>query len=256
MVSCKLRDGTTVLDKLHQRGSLKLLFPRTPGTALTGIMLNTAGGLTGGDHFEFNATAGPGCHMILTTQAAERAYRAQPNETARLRTRLTVGPQARLDWLPQETLLYDHASLNRALDIDLAADARLLMVEPVVFGRVAMGEVLTHIDFYDRIDLRRDGQLLFADRTRLTGAAHAQLAGAAIGAGCGAMASILLVAADADRFLTPARALMPETGGVSLIRDGVLFARILAADGFALRQTLVPLIELLGATPVPRTWMI
>jgi urease accessory protein len=194
--------------------------------------------------------------MVMTTQAAERAYRAQPGETGQLNNRLSVGPQARLDWLPQETLLYDHAALHRSLTIDLADDARLLAVEPVIFGRAEMGETVRHLDFRDRIDLRRAGQMLFADRTRVKGNAAAQMRGSAIGAGCGAMASVLLAAPDAERFLPPARAMMPVTGGVSLIRDGLLFARLLAVDGFTLRKTLVPLIELLGTAPLPRTWMI
>ncbi|MFT7594309.1 MAG: urease accessory protein [Paracoccaceae bacterium] len=255
-MSCKLRDGHSVLDHLHQQGSMKLLFPRTPQNSLTGVTLNTAGGITGGDRFDVAAKVGAGCHMVLTTQAAERAYRAQPGEIGRLTNRVTVGAQARLDWLPQETLLYDHAALHRSLEIDLAPDARLLAVEPVIFGRAEMGEVVQHLDFRDRIDLRRAGQVLFADRTLMHGDAATQMRHAATGAGCGAMASVLLAADDAERFLTPARALMPATGGVSLIRDGLLFARLLAVDGFILRKTLVPLIELLGTAPMPRTWMI
>lgn len=255
-VSCKLRDGQTVLRRLRQQGSMKLLFPRTAQNSLTGVTLNTAGGITGGDRFDLTVDVGVGCHMVVTTQAAERAYRAQPHEVGRLRNHLSVGPQARLDWLPQETLLYDHSALHRALDIDLTADSRLLAVEPVIFGRAKMGEVLTHLNFRDQITLRRAGQVIFADRTLLHGDAGTQMRQTAIGAGCGAMASVLLAADDAERFLAPARALMPATGGVSLIRDGLLFARLLAPDGFILRKTLVPLIELLGTAPMPRTWMI
>ena len=256
LVSSKLRDGRTVLDRLRQQGSMKLLFPRSTDAALTGVMVNTAGGITGGDRFETTASVGAGCHMILTTQAAERAYRAQPGEVARVTNQITVGAQARMDWLPQETMLYQRSALRRSLRVDLAADARFLMVEPVIFGRAEMGEVLTHIAFHDQIDLRRADELLFADRTLLTGDAATRLQRNAIGAGCGAMASVLLVAPDAARYLAPARALMPANGGVSLIRDGVLFARLLAADGYTLRKTLVPLIEQLGATSIPRTWMI
>lgn len=235
---------------------MKLLFPRATNASLFGVIINTAGGVTGGDRFDMSAGVAPGCRMSLTTQAAERAYRAQPGEIAHITNRLSVGPQARIDWLPQEMLIYDRSALNRSLRVEMAADARLLMVEPVIFGRAEMGEVLTHIDLHDRVDVWRDGQLVFADRTRLTGDASAQLRNLTIGAGCGAMATILLVAADADRFLDPVRALMPPTGGTSLIRDGVLFTRLMASDGYTLRQTLVPLIELLSAAPVPKTWMI
>lgn len=255
-LSCKLHGRQTVLDKLHQKGSLKLLFPRTTGAALTGVVLNTAGGITGGDHFELSASTAPGCHLVMTTQAAERAYRAQPGETGTLQTRLTIGNGGRIDWLPQETLLYENASLQRRLRVDMTRDSTFLMVEPVVFGRMAMGETLRQLVFRDRVDVRRDGETLFADRTILNGDAVATLAGSATGAGCGAMVSVMFAAPNAEHFLAPARALMPPQGGVSLIRDGLLFARILAEDGFALRQTLVPLIELISAAPLPRTWMI
>lgn len=255
-VSTKLRDGHTVLDKLHQQGSMRLLFPRTHGTALNAVMLNTGGGITGGDQFTISASAGPDCHLAMTTQAAERAYRAQPGEVGHVETHLSVKPGARMDWLPQETLLFDGSALNRRLRVDLASDSRLLAVEPVIFGRAEMGEVLRDMSFHDRIDLTRDGVLVFADRTRLTGDCVTQLAGRATGGACGAMASVIYAAADAEQFLNKARALMPDTGGVSLIRDGLLFARLLAQDGFILRQTLLPLIDLLSTSPLPRTWMI
>lgn len=245
-----------MLDRLRQQGSSKILFPGMPSAALTGIMLNTAGGITGGDEFEMSARASADCHMILTTQAAERAYRAQPGQRAQVTNRLWVDAGARMDWLPQETLIYDRSALRRSLDVDVAGDATLLAVEPVVFGRREMGEVLNDVTFHDRIDVRRDNQPVFADRTRLDGNAAQILGNAALGSACGAMASVLLVCTHAERFLAPARSLMPPTGGVSLIRDGVLFARILAQDGYALRQSLVPLIELLGAGPVPRTWIL
>ena len=234
---------------------MRLLFPRSHGRALNAVMLNTGGGVTGGDRFNISATAGPGCHLAMTTQAAERAYRAQPGEIGRIETQLTVEAGGRMDWLPQETLLFEGSALKRRLQIDLSLDGQLLAVEPVIFGRTEMGEVLHDLSFQDRIDISRDGMLIFADRTRLTGDAVALLAGRATGGACGAMASVIYAAADAEQFLDKARAMMPETGGVSLIRDGLLFARLLSQDGFTLRQTLLPLIDLLSTSPLPRTWM-
>lgn len=235
---------------------MKVLFPRTGGCGMTGVLLNTAGGITGGDQFDVEVAARQNCHLILTTQAAERAYRAQPGETGQMRTQLTLQDNARLDWLPQETLLYDMSALDRSLSIDMSGSARFLMCEPVVFGRTAMGEAVQSGTFRDRVHLIKDGRLYFADRTRLDGAVDATLAGAAIANGCRAMASVLLAAEDAERFLEPARQMMPDTCGVSLIRPGLLFARLLARDSFELRQTLQPLINMLSGDHLPRTWMI
>jgi len=206
------------------------------------------------NYVELNA--GADTHLTVTTQAAERAYRAQPGEIGRVRNRLVVEPGAALDWLPQETILFDGAALDRRLSADLQGDARLLLVEPVVFGRHAMGEVLRSGRFADRIDIRRDGALVFADRTALSGDIAAHLERPAVAGGAGAMATVLLACPEADRRLDAARETLPATGGASLIREGLLFARLLAPDGFTLRKHLLPLIASLSITPLPRTWTI
>lgn len=255
-LSSKARGGRSVIDGLRQQGSMKALFPRPRGAALDAVLLNTGGGITGGDRFDIAASAGAGTHLTVTTQAAERAYRAQPGEIGRVRNRLVVEPGAALDWLPQETILFDGAALDRRLSADLQGDARLLLVEPVVFGRHAMGEVLRSGRFADRIDIRRDGALVFADRTALTGDIAAHLERPAVAAGAGAMATVLLACPEADRRLDAARETLPSAGGASLIREGLLFARLLAPDGFTLRKHLLPLIASLSITPLPRTWTI
>ncbi|MGV6849504.1 MAG: urease accessory protein UreD [Marinibacterium sp.] len=255
-VSAKRRDGRSALDRLHQAGSMKALFPRASGPALNTVLLNTAGGITGGDRFDIRATAGPHTHAILTTQAAERGYRAQPGEVGQVRTHLTVTAGARLDWLPQETILFDGSAIDRRLAVDMDDTGRLLIVEPLIFGRAAMGERLAQAQFSDRIDIRRDGHALFADRTKLDGAVSDHLRGPAIAGGAGAMATVFYAGPDADRFLAPARDALPAMGGASLIRDGLLVARLLAADGFALRTHLIPLIGALTPANLPRTWTI
>jgi len=255
LVECARRGDASVLRDLHQSGSSKLLFPRSAGPAMTAVMLNTAGGITGGDRFTVSATCRAEAHLVMTTQAAERAYRAQPGERGRLDNRLVVEHGARLDWLPQETILFEGADLSRRLNVTLQGTARLLVVEPLVFGRAAMGEVLRDARFSDRVDISRDDDLVFADRTRMHGDICQMLSRTGTGGGCGAMANVIFAAPDAARFLDPARALMPDTGGVSLIRDALLFARLLAQDSFDLRKVLLPLIALLSPTPLPRTWM-
>jgi len=243
------------LRDLFQSGSLKILFPSTAGrNDLLGVCINTAGGMTGGDRFDIAAEAATGSRLTLTTQAAERIYRSQDGEPGRLSSRITVGPGARLDWMPQETILFDRSCLRRKLDIRLADDASFLMVEPLVFGRATMGERLRHIDFRDDIRLTRGGSLIFADAIRLTGDASDLLGHAAVAKGAGAVVSLLYSAPDADLFLPLLRDLMPPGGGVSLIRPGVLFARLLAKDSYLLRQTLIPMMTLLHGGPLPKTW--
>lgn len=253
----KHRDTETHVASLVQRGSLKLLFPHGDRSAMTAVLLNTAGGVTGGDRFQTKIHAGETCRLVMTTQAAERAYRAQPDETGSIRTELSMNHGARLDWLPQETILFQGASLRRSLRLSVAEGASGLIVEPVIFGRKAMGEVVTDLSFHDRIDIEQGGKLLYSDRTRIDGNAARTLSGRATGQGAGAMATLVYVGPDADLRFGRARDALPAQAGVSMPRDGLICTRLLAEDGFALRQKLIPLISVFRDTPdLPRTWMI
>lgn len=252
----------TVLERLHQAGSSKLLLPRDQAPDRTAVLLNTAGGVTGGDRFRTEATAAEGASLTLATQTAERAYRAQPDEIGQIHTKLVAAPGATIHWLPQETILFDHAALSRRLDVDLAADASLLAVEPVILGRAAMGETVRTARFSDQWRVRRAGRLVYADALRLHGDPEALTGGAATLGGQRAFASILYVGHDADTRLTTLRATLratlaaplAATGGASLIREGVLAARLTAPDGLSLRRALIPALELLRGHPLPTVW--
>ncbi|QIZ82518.1 urease accessory protein UreD [Thalassovita gelatinovora] len=258
MVFSKLRNTGSAIADLRTSGCMKMLFPRSDGQELTGIMLNTAGGVTGGDRLAIQAGAKAGSHLRLSTQAAERIYRAQPGEVGRIETRLSAEDGARLDWLPQETILFDRAALDRRLTVDLSATARLLLVEPLIFGRAAMGEAVNDAQLTDRIRVTRDDALIFADTMRLQGNLQAHMTRSAIGAGAGAMATVLLATTvdEADHLLPHIRALLPTTAGASVIRPGLLYLRLLAPDGFELRKTLLPVLTCLNGANLPRTWMI
>ena len=255
-LSVKPRDGGQGLDDLRMSGSLKLVFPRPTGAAFDAVLVNTAGGVTGGDRFGTEARAQAGTRLALTTQAAERAYRAAGAEPGRISTRLAVDAGALLAWLPQETILYDGANLDRRLVADLAGDARLLLVEPVIFGRALMGEELRNTRFCDRVEIRRDGALAWLDATRLDGDIAARLDRPGVAGGARAAALIVYAGPDAAPMRDRLRALLPETAGASLVGDGLLVARVVAADGYVLRQTLVPALKLLNDTEIPRPWML
>lgn len=181
-VRSKLADARSVIGDLHQAGSLKVVFPRVAGSALQAVTVNTAGGITGGDVFDAQFEASAGTELTVTTQAAERAYAAK-GETGRLTSALKIGAGARLNWLPQETILFEASQFHRAMDVDLAVGARLLFVEPLVFGRAAGGETLRDIGFRDRISVRRGGAPLFEDAMILSGDVTAHMARTAGGAG-------------------------------------------------------------------------
>jgi len=252
-LSSKRVRGRSVLEGLRQSGAFKLLFPRSSGH-LQAIMINTAGGVTGGDRFALEAEVGAGTQLSLTTQAAERAYRAQPGEIGQIRSRARVKDAACLHWLPQELILYDGCSIQRSLRIDMAATARLLMVEPIVFGRTAMGEALTQGHFRDRIEVNRTGQPIYRDALHLSGDIAAKLARSAVAGGAVAMASLLYVAPDAPAHLDRVRAYLGEWGAASLLRADVLVLRLVASDSHVLRLHLLPVLDLLSQSNLPASW--
>ena len=252
-VSSKQVNEGSGIDGLRQSGALKLLFPRSRET-LHATLINTAGGVTGGDRFEVNACAGRQSQLTMTTQAAERAYGAQMGQTGVINTTLTADAGSRLFWLPQETILYKDAAIARRLHVDLAAGAEFLMVEPVLFGRRAMGEDVTTLAFRDRIDIRRDGQPIYRDGVDLHGDVAAQLDQPAIGAGARAMASLVWVSRDAPGRLDALRRIIGTTGGASLLQKDVLVMRLLARDGYILRRALIPVLDLITDDTLPQSW--
>ena len=239
-----------------QSGSSKLLFPHAISDALQAVWLNTAGGITGGDAFTLDVDVAAQAKATVTTQVAERVYRAVPGAPGRVRTRLRAGTGAVLHWLPQETILFDRSALDRTLSVDLARQATFLGVETLIFGRAAMGERIRDLHLRDRIDLRMDGALVYADRLRLDGDAEAQLAGAHVADGAGAVATLILAAPGASGRLDLIRQSLPDTAGASALTDDLVVARLLATDGFEMRRTLVPLLTALADAALPRPWMI
>jgi urease accessory protein len=253
-IAVKAEDGATRLARLYQDGCAKIRLPTDHAArGLEAVLINTSGGLTGGDRMSWRVEAEAGARLTLTTQACEKIYRARDGR-AEVAVSLNAAPGARIDWLPQETILFDGAALSRTLEADLAEGARLLAVEAVVLGRTAMGETVRRGTLRDRWRIRREGKLVFADDLRFEGPVAEVTALAPTLAGGKAFASLLMVADDAERFLAPVRAAIGQTGGASAF-DGKLFARIVAADGLSLRRALLPAIaSLRDGEPCPRVW--
>lgn len=250
-LAVRAEGGRTRLRHLYQEGSAKLRLPRARGASLEAVMINSAGGMTGGDRFSWGVEVGAGAHAVLTTQACERVYRASA-DVARVEARLTLEAGARLDWLPQETILFDGSALSREITADLAPGARLLLAEAVILGRHAMGEAFARGRFHDRWRIRRDGRLIFADDLKLDGDIAHLTAQPALLAGAGAFATLLLIDPDPATRLEAVRTAIGPLGGASAF-DGKLVARIAAPDGLSLRRALIPALAALGAAP-PAVW--
>ena len=256
-VTLRRRGEETVLEGLRQEGCLKARFPRggTPGWR-DAVVLNASGGIAAGDRLRLRFVVRAGGQASIAAQAAERFYRAAPGDgPASVRTALALEDGARAEWLPQETILFDGASLERALEVNMAADARFLGVESLVFGRAAMGESVRRLRLRDAIRVRRGGRLLLADMVRMGGDIAAALRRPAVADGARAVATIVYVAPDAGEMVAPMRdALAGGQAGASAW-DGMLVARLLAADGAALRAAVIAALAVLrGTRNLPRVW--
>lgn len=241
---------------VHEAGSLRVRFPNVAtGAGLEAVIVNTAGGMTGGDRFELDVAVGDGARLIVTTAAAEKIYRSLGPDTS-VCVKLKVGAGGALAWLPQETILFDRMRLRRTIDADLAHHAQLIVAEALVFGRSAMGETVARGHLFDRWRIRVDGALVFAESLRLDGAIAENLAQRAAAAGGAAIASVLKIpAGEAD--LAAVRATEGDFAGevgVSAF-NGLALARLVAADGAALRRDLLGVLTAFGAAPLPRLWL-
>nr|WP_294531137.1 urease accessory protein UreD [uncultured Rhodopila sp.] len=254
----KRHEDQTVLDDLRQAGCLKARFPRRVVSGWMDVVtLNTGGGVAAGDRLDVAVSAAAGCQVTVSAQAAERFYRALDRDAPSwVRTTLSIGAGAAMEWLPQETILFDNSALDRRLEIAMAPDGRFLGVETLVFGRAAMGETVRQARFRDLIQVRRGGALLLHDTIRLDGAVADFLARAAIGNGARALATLVYVAPDADRLLDPLRQALGTGEAGASAWNGMLVARILGQDSACVRRTVVSALEVLRESrPLPRVWL-
>lgn len=251
-LSFRRAGGWTRLVGLHQSGSAKaFVHPTAEGPEV--VFLNTSGGMTGGDRLAFGLTLEAGCRVTATTQTAERAYRSADG-TALVAVDHVLETGAHLDWLPQETILFDHSALQRTTTIRLGKGASCLLLEAIVLGRAAMGETVRGLRLTDRRWVLRGDVPVLVEPLRLTDAAL--VAGAGVLQGARALASLALVAQRAEAALGPVRAVLDEPGvsaGASAF-DGKLTVRLMAADGWPMRRQILRLLAVLREGPLPRVW--
>ena len=256
-------DGVTRLDDLYQRAPCRVLFPRSAaGEPPQAVLLTTTGGLTGGDRVPVRFAVGSGARATLSTQAAEKIYRALPDEApARVDVAITVDDAAWAEWLAQETILFDGARLHRRVEADVAPGGRLLAIESAVFGRSAMGETMRRGLLHDAWRIRRGGRLVWADGQRFAETDLAPTPPAFGLDGARALATLIYVGDDAAAMRDRVRPLIADAGcdGAATCIDGVLVTRLMGAEppvrravmalGAALRAAAAGLMP-----ELPRVW--
>ncbi len=262
------RAGETVIRGLYQGSPCRVLFPRPEiGEVVTAVVATTAGGLTGGDRTELNVVGTSGSRALVTTQAAEKIYRAVAVNCTVTMT-VTAAEDTWLEWLPQETILFDGARLRRRAEVDVAADGRFLACDMLVFGRRARGERFARGFLHDSWRVRRDGHLLWADDLRLDGDICTKIDHPVGFAGAGAYATIVYVGMDGADWVEPIRARIAEAcypatvrAAASLVK-GVLVVRLFGIEVRMLRGEVMRLCVFLRTqiaglpARMPRVWTI
>lgn len=234
-------DGGTRLADLYQRAPLRVLFPRpTDDGVPTAVVVTISGGLVGGDRLDLDVVADHGARVLVTAQAAEKVYRSLGAD-CRIEVRLTVAAGGWLEWLPQETILFEGARLRRRTVLDVAPTARVLAGEMLVFGRTASGEVVRRGLVRDVWEVRRGGRPVWMDSLHMAGDLATPLASPACFDGFAATATMLYAGDDGRARLDEVRDLIrahecEEVRAAATVVGGVLVVRWLGRDGASLRK--------------------
>lgn len=252
------RNGATVLSRSYQAGCLRVRLPRAEqrGEPPCAVLINTSGGVAEGDRLEQRIAWGQDTIATVTTQAAEKIYRALAHGCT-ITTRIEVSRGAQAEWLPQETILFDAARLRREARIVLADDVTFLGVEAIVLGRKAMGETIRSGALRDTLRIWRNDRLIYAEALTLDGDVAGLMDRAAIGNGAAAMGVIVHASGHAAELLPLVREALGAARGVAAASawNGLLATRLLAPDGETLRHDIaLALTALRAGRPLPRVW--
>jgi urease accessory protein len=238
------------------------MFPRTnPGELPEAVLINTAGGIAGGDRLECAVRVLESASLAVTSQTPERVYRAL-SEPAQVTTRLEARDAARLAWLPQETIVFDRARLRRRTEVELSAEAELLALEWFVLGRAAHGETVVDGEITDSWRVRRDDRLVWADTFRATGETFPHLRRRALLSKYRAVATLIYSGPDLDGRLELIRDLVAslECAGGATSVGGLIIVRLAAAVASELRLAVRGFLEGFGRERgpaplrVPKMW--
>jgi urease accessory protein len=254
-------NGTRIED-VFERSPIRIMFPRTGHCRVEeAVIINTGGGVAGGDRLECSVTALPGASIAVTSQAAEKVYRAL-DDPARVATRLKARESARLAWLPQETIVFNGARLQRTTEIELFSGAELLALEWLVLGRAAHGEVVVSGGVLDGWRVKKDGRLIWADSFRISDQIFVHLNRKALLSNFNSIATLVYFGPDLDRRLELLQEILSSLAcecAVTLV-SGLIVARFAAKQSsdlkLALRSFLQQFQPELSSGPfrVPKMW--
>jgi urease accessory protein len=253
--------GTRIAE-VYQKFPIGLMFPRVGGDLVKeAVIVNSSGGIAGGDRLEVEVVALKNASVVVTTQAAEKIYRAL-DRPARVATKLKACGTAKLAWLPQETIVFNQARIRRQTEIDLCSGAELIALEWMVLGRTACGEKVASGHISDSWRIKKDGRLIWADGFRVSDEVFAQLHRKALLCDWKAVGTLIYFGPSLDARLRVLRdiAASLDCCCAATIVGAIIVVRVAAAAGSDLRRGLRSLLDQfsreLGPGPfgIPKMW--
>ena len=245
------------LKRFYQSGSAKIFIPKTYAKTTEAVLVNTAGGLTGGDIFGAKLRADGDTHLTVSTQTAERVYCALGPQAAKITIDIDLGGKASLHWLPQETILFDGAGFSRHLKVEMDDAASFLASEMMVFGRTAMHETVRQGNISDQWRISRGGRLIHAEALRLDGHIDEKLLQPASADGGVCVATTLYVSRDAEAKADAVRSFFKNHDDMRTAVsawDGKLVIRSVCGNTARLKKLMAQFIEQFRNIANPRVW--
>src|SRR5262245_6254153 len=256
-------DRGTRIENIFEQSPIRIMFPRTKHSAVReAVLINTAGGIAGGDRLEYSVAALSNASIAVTSQAAEKVYRSL-NEPARIATSLKTLESAKLAWLPQETIVFNWARLHRTTETELFSGAELLALEWLVLGRAAHGEAIVGGEISDSWRVKKDGRLIWADSFRITDEVFPHLNNKALLSNYTAIATLIYFGPYLDKRLDFLRGILASLQckcAVTFV-NGLIVLRFASTESsdlkLALRSFLQQFGPELGSGPfqVPKMWL-
>jgi len=170
-IEVALKDGETRVTESYAHAPLHYLPPSYRDQVPLLTIVNSSGGVLGGDRLDMAIRLGPGATLSVRPQAATKVYRSDRG-TAYSGCRFTLGAGARLDYLADEIIPFAGSDYTQTTQVDIAADATMLLAEIVTAGRIARGERFAFTRLAMDLQCTSGGTLLLRDRSDLQPAVH------------------------------------------------------------------------------------
>ncbi len=255
------KHGKTCLSHLHHIWPCRILLPAPPTDGrIEAVIANSGGGVVGGDRMQVKIEAGQGSAVTVTSQAAEKVYRSPTAVVSEMSTDVSVASEARLEWVPHETILFEGARLRRQARLDLSKSAMALCADVIVFGRRARGEGFVEGMLHDEWRVYRDGCLVWADILHLESGLSGSLTNRFSFGNAAAIALVVCQTSNPEAVRDTARRLLGENPDCGFtVVNGLAIGRFVYEDAVRLRRSiselwlgLRPLVG--GSGALPRVW--